>query len=497
MDLTKSRLPLSRLILDTWNNYEETTDAIVPDTFPDISRIAAVYGNPQLKDDTPQSDRVLISGSIRMTVLYIPDGGGPLRRLDIPISFAHIEEAAGIQEDSHLFVTCRVVAADAHVMNSRKLSVTATLSLCCRVFVPDTVELTDGFAQEDENLELLTSTHTVTVPVSVYRREFTLMEDLSLTDGRRYTELFAPRAELRLSDCRLMNGKAVLKGDIALHLLAMTQESSLENTDCVVPFTQIFEVGGMTDNQQISVCFSIRHLDAELRDDGTVSVGLGAGVLLTAFETHTLHPIADVYHLHHPVHVETHPVTVPASHPMAELGCEASETLSVGMKIAQIADVSAVLDTLLREPSHTVLRMMVCVVYRSDDGEYYSVHRAVSMPLSLPEDAQGVTVNGIQCRATATVSGEDSILLSLSGRCSLLCNEPLQWNDLSSLSVEEDADARSVAPVSVILRYVNEEERLWDIAKCYHTTVEAIRQANHLGADRLSAQEQMLLIPVQ
>ena len=149
MDLTKSSVALSRLILDAWNNYEETTDAIVPDTFPDIARIAAVYGSPQLKDDAPQSGRVLISGSVRMTVLYVPEDGGALRRLDIPISFAHIEEAAGINEDSRLFVTCRVVAADAHVMNSRKLSATATLSICCQVLAPDTVQLTDGFSESD------------------------------------------------------------------------------------------------------------------------------------------------------------------------------------------------------------------------------------------------------------------------------------------------------------------------------------------------------------
>lgn len=495
MELTKNTITLSRLVLDAWNNYEETTDAIVPDTFPDIVRIAAVYGNPQLKDDAPQSGRVLISGSVRMTVLYVPEGGG-LRRLDIPISFAHIEEAAGINEDSQLFVSCRVVAADAHVMNSRKLSVTATLSISCRVFASDTLSLTSGFAQDDGQLEQLTSTHTVTVPVAVHRREFTLMEDVNLPDFSRYTSIAASRADLRLSDCRLMNGKAVLKGDAALHLLAETTDGTLENTDCVVPFTQIFEVEGMADNQQICVTFSLRHLDAELRDDGLIGVGIGASVLLTAFETHTLQLVSDVYHLEHTVHVETQPVTLPSSHPLAELGCEASETIPVGMKIAQIADVSAVLDTLSNEQSHSVLRMMVCIVYRADDGEYYSIHRAVHMPLSLPDDTHQVRLNGMQCRASATISGEDSVVLSLSGRCSLLCDEPLQLNDLSALTIDENT-VQSAAPVSVILRYVDAEERLWDIAKCYRTTVEAIRQANQLSTDHFSAHSQMLLIPVQ
>lgn len=496
MDLTKSSISLSRLILDAWNNYEETTDAIVPDTFPDIARIAAVYGTPQLKDDVPQSGRVLISGAVRMTVLYVPEGGGPLRRLDIPISFAHIEEAAGINEDCRLFVTCRVVAADAHVMNSRKISATATLSISCRVFAPDTIQLTDGFSEADSGLELLTSTNTVTVPSGVLRREFTLMEDVNLPDHERYREMFAPRAEMRLSDCRLMNGKAVLKGDVALHMLAMTVDDTLEHVDCVVPFTQIFEAEDMTDNQQISVSFSVRHLDAELREDGLVGVGLGACVLLTAFETHTLHVIADVYHLEHPVHVETRPITIPACHPLAELGCEATETVPVGMKIAQISDVIATPDMLLQDGLRVMLRMMACIVYRSDDGEYYSIHRAIHMPLSLPDGTQSVRLNGFQCRASAAVSGEDSVVLSLSGRCSLLCDEPLQCSDVSALTIDETAQP-AASPVSVILRYVDAEERLWDIAKHYRTTVDAIRQANQLDTDHLNARTQMLLIPVR
>ena len=53
------------------------------------------------------------------------------------------------------------------------------------------------------------------------------------------------------------------------------------------------------------------------------------------------------------------------------------------MKIAQIADISAVLDTLIREPARTVLRMMVCVVYRADDGEYYYGDETTKTSLTL------------------------------------------------------------------------------------------------------------------
>ena len=97
MELTKTNLNWSRLLLDSQRTYEESSDAIVPETFPDILRISASYGTVQLKDDAPQTGRVLISGTGPVTVLYVPEGGG-LRRLTVPISFAHIEECPGISE---------------------------------------------------------------------------------------------------------------------------------------------------------------------------------------------------------------------------------------------------------------------------------------------------------------------------------------------------------------------------------------------------------------
>ena len=87
-------------------------------------------------------------------------------------------------------------------------------------------------------------------------------------------------------------------------------------------------------------------------------------------------------------------------------------------------------------------------------------------------------------------------MLSLSGRCALLAQEPLTIRDLTALTIDTDV-CSSAAPVSVILRYMEAGERLWDIAKSYRTTVDAIRQANQISGDSISTQAQMLLIPVR
>ena len=106
----------------------ETTDSIVPDTFPDIGRVVCAYGTAAVKDQTTQSGRLLISGAVQVTVLYEPEKGGGLRRLSIPVSFAHIEECEGLDADAVCAVSCHAAAVDAAAVNSRKLSV--SIQLC-------------------------------------------------------------------------------------------------------------------------------------------------------------------------------------------------------------------------------------------------------------------------------------------------------------------------------------------------------------------------------
>lgn len=495
MELTKYTMQWNRPLLDTMRTYEESADSIVPDAFPDILRISAAYGSVQLKDDSPQSGRVLISGSVQVTVLYVPENGG-LRRLTVPVSFAHIEEGAGINESSQVFVSCQVVSASAQVMNSRKLSVSAILSVRCSVFAQEELSLTNGVSGGDDELELLSYTHTMTIPSASQRREFTIMDDLTVAESEQFEEVFAPCGDLRMTECRILNGKVVLKGECALHVMGMTSGQELGHMDCSMPFTQIFDAPDFSESQQLSVRFSLRHLDAELNEDGELSVGIGINVLLTAFSTHTISAISDIYHLKYPVKTETTPVVVPACRPISDMLCEASETIPVGMHVASIADSRAALDTILQDGDRTVLRMMATVLYRSDDGEYYSISRAVHVPIQLTERAEAVQVTGMVCRVSASVSGDNSVVLSLSGRCSLLCEAPLRISDVTAMELDSSSSPERL-PVSVILRYVEKDERLWDIAKHYRTTVAAIRHANQLGEDAPLTSSRMLLIPVR
>ena len=71
---------------------------------------------------------------------------------------------------------------------------------------------------------------------------------------------------------------------------------------------------------------------------------------------------------------------------------------------------------------------------------------------------------------------------------------PRQATGVSQVKLEEDAPRDPAGRPSIVLRAVEEGERLWDIAKAYGTTMEDIIQANGLG-EEAPAVGRVLLIP--
>ena len=74
-------LELKKTTLDNYESsgevtltQEETTEVIVPDYCPDIARIIAADGKVYIHSRELRDGKASISGTVRVTVLYTPDG---------------------------------------------------------------------------------------------------------------------------------------------------------------------------------------------------------------------------------------------------------------------------------------------------------------------------------------------------------------------------------------------------------------------------------------
>ena len=129
-----------------WNGYEaalettvcqeETLESIVPDACPDVLRICETEAIVCLRDKVVQEGRLTLSGSVRASLLYLPDGGEGLRRMGVELPFTCPVEHPGLTPEWRVVAVPRVQGADARLLNPRKVLVRVSLAVWLQACAP-------------------------------------------------------------------------------------------------------------------------------------------------------------------------------------------------------------------------------------------------------------------------------------------------------------------------------------------------------------------------
>lgn len=490
MELNQTSISYFDKRLSRISTCTESADSIVPDAYPDIGRIVCAYGTAAIKDQTPQSGRLLVSGVVQATVLYQPENGGPLRRLSVPVSFAHIEECEGLDAEAVCLVCCQAAAVDAAPVNSRKVNVSVQLCFETEGFCKTTCEVTE---QVDlPQVELLRTPRTVTLVEQVRGCPITVLEDAAMPDAAGLYLLHST-CVLRTVECRAMNGKVVLKGEAAVQCLAVQEDDAVRVLTSTTPFTQILEMPEVTEGDTVSARLAAGELDCRLEPDGLLSYTVSASALVALRRTRALQQIDDLYLPGKNLELQEERVMLHSMPPLTPFSAEASETLQTVQHVSHvIAAFAACCGAKGSTEGELQLNAAVQVLYLNDEDQLCALQRVLPLTAACAFSGE---LSQIELTARASSAGERGILLTVAVSGMAAAEEKTAFRRI--LSAEEGEDNLPRDGVTLVLRFIDEEQPLWEIAKSCGTTMAAIRQANELAAEAVSVANTMLLIPIQ
>ena len=132
------------------------------------------------------------------------------------------------------------------------------------------------------------------------------------------------------------------------------------------------------------------------------------------------------------------------------------------------------------------------ILYLSDDQKICALHGLLPVAMSC---AAAGELSDIDLRAHASPAGEKGLLLTITASGLVASEERLMFRHI--ITLEPTESSRPADGVTLVLRCIDQEERLWDIAKNCGTTVKAIRSVNGLSEETEQVSQTMLLIPIQ
>ena len=447
--------------------------------------------------------RVELSGSVRVALLYLPDGEEGIRRMEVELPFSCTLEHPALTPLCRMVALPRVQGADARLINPRKVLVRVDLAFCVQVYAPVEDDICSGvLAPEEAGVQQMSEQCDACTTVCVQEKPFTFSDEISLSGSKpEAEELLKCRAALRCSESKVIGNKLIFKGESQLQMLYRSSAGGLCTAEYELPFSQIMEITGAGEESTCDVYVVLTGLDCALDsgDGRTISVSMGLLAQAVVREERTLQMLTDVYSTAFQLTAESRTYTMGRLVENGEKELTVREILETGMLAQEVSDAYVTIGAITQSRDGRRVTLTaeanVTVLYLTEDGARTSITRQLqaACPLELPEEASCSCHCGCTAPVFATpTTGGIEVRFPVGFRYTAMTSRTTAA--VSAVHMDEGTPRDHSGQPSIVLRMVGNGERLWDIAKSYGTTAQDIMCANALEED-VAPEGQLLLIP--
>lgn len=500
MELHRQTLEGFHLVFDSALAQEETLECIVPDALPDVARIVSAVGHIFLKNRQAGGGTLRLSGSVYVTVLYIPEGENLPKSMEAELPFQCTKDCPQIHENCRVQASAFVISADARAMNPRKLLIRASLSFLVQVYEQQLREITcdasDGKEYHLEKQYVQSEDWTV---AGVMEKSF-LFSDVLRPPASRPTmeELLYYRLQLGAAEAKAIGKKLICKGEFHLSTLYRSGEAIL-NAGFELPFSQIFDLAQSVEDSEVNLSILATGLQCTLQD-GELAISVEALAQAVLWVRQPLTVMSDAYCTSSPLDVERAPCTFCISAVHDECRETARQFCESGIPAKQVLDCFASVESIECKQEEGKLscsvQLHVEALYLSEDDALCGVGYAipVSCEINIPD--------GGSCRCECLPIGELTAV-PVTGGLEVRGEVLFSWVTIQEKSIpcvitlrQGTVPAVQMPKPSLIIRMVGEGESLWEVAKSCGATIQDIRTANEITDDEV-ATGTLLLIPTK
>ena len=255
LELKKEQFACYQALPQLSENREETTETIVPDYLPDIARIVTIEGRA-------------LSGSADSCL----DG--------------------------------RLCSCEVRMLNPRKVFTRVNVELTLTPYVPASLSVCSGVKeQEAYKIETLCEKKDIGIIRAIREKDFTFSDEVLLSGTKEpIQELLRTKWALRVTDCKSIGNKIVLKGVARLDAIYLDESGNLASMSSELPFSQILD-GLAEEEGETTVRASLRltgaeiHVGSESEPDNNraISLRLYISAFTAVREVKSVCCVADLY----------------------------------------------------------------------------------------------------------------------------------------------------------------------------------------------------------
>ena len=481
---------------------EETADAVVPDSKPDILRIADTRVFAEITGKDQRGGKVYFSGVAKCFVIYSPEGGGAPECIPVSAVFSvSADPGCDIPSGAAVRASVENVFATAREQNPRRVNVRISVRVRAEILAPTEILCCEDVADgESYGMELLCEDIETMCLCGMGEKLLNVAESAELGEIKvGGAEFLFWNLYPKITEVKLIPGKAVFKGEINVAGLLKTPEdgNSTAHISLSVPFSGVADCPG-ADTDAVGV-LEARCFDSEL--SVSEETGTGRGILAVRTNVNvnaeirraqTLTAVTDAYSTTHDTKTSFSSAEFRSEQRRGSIKADVKEVLPAGIGIKTVYCADGVVEEAVLAEDGLSAIVRATVMFEGEDGGTYSVSKNIKASAPADEFAEGKIVSAVLGGESYRISSTEEVEFSATVEAWAEVERTEAKNILSSLSVS-DREIRGRTP-SLTLCGILEGESWWELGKRMRASADEIMAANGIEEGDPPG-DRMLLIP--
>lgn len=482
-------------------------DFNLPEYCPQISKILKCKAAARISSKNIGNRSVSADGSVTVTVIY-SDDENTISSYEYQYPFSKTFEAGIDLSSAMLNVKTKCEYLNCRAVTGRKIDIHGAVSVSVCVSARRGKDVICDI--DDNSIEVLRQTVPATMPVCQAEKYIVIEEEIELGNSKPDIQcLIRYDTAVSVGECKLLAGKGIVKGDIAVSVLYRSVTGELQTLKSTIPFSQLLEMEGVGEECECEAGAYIAYLEIKPKfaPSGEARGFTVDGKLLLSVESYCnndVEVITDAYSRKYEAQILNETVS------LNKLVCTIHDTFNCRQELefpegslCEIKDLWCDIktDNVKFEGECLVIlgTANANIIACDKSGVPSCFERPIefSYRYNLSSDTDNLRADPqiSIISSNYTLSSDNCIEIRLELSVNTAVYECKELPLISDVQVNETKPVDRSGRCAMTIYFAEAGENIWNIARRYLADINEVKRLNDIENDDLS-QNKMILIPV-
>ncbi len=473
---------------------EESRDAVVPDTMPDIAEVLCCRGSLLIRSKDLSPGRIRVEANVPAAVLCRGEDGS-LRQIEVSVPVFLSVENENIAEGAAATAMMKLLNLEARTLNPRKILVRAEIGAEIAAYEADKFCCTEG-TEGEEHIHAHSLGCEVSLISAVTEKTFALTSELSLPPAAEgVKEVFCADTQCVVDEVKNVGTKLIVKGRVKSALIMLTSDGGLCHLEPVTDFSQIIELGKEAGEGLYRVWLIPSGAYCSLSGDSEGRLSLEYHLVAQALchGRKKLQLMDDAYSNLYVLESEYTQPEMECLEPLSPCRESLRQLFETLRPVGEVLWCSCSHGEAAFDGDKMLLPLNVLALCSAGD-ELWCERRSLDVAFRMPRSGSELKLKSAEITDCAMLPVPGGLELRLEAVAEVYARESVAARFVSALSYDEEAPINNSAKPSLVLLRLKAGQELWNLARDNCSALESILAANSIS-DASEAVGKLILIP--